>query len=84
VDLPGVWAALDCPGGWTVIGPGGTYVLGRLTATVAALPRPGATCVVVGAADAVEGRKAQVRSTVYGPDGAPLATARAVWIMVSG
>ena len=77
-----MWAALDCPGGWTVLGSGRVYVLGRIAASVAALPEPGAICVVVGAAEAVEGRKATVRSTVYAPDGAPLATARATWIAV--
>jgi hypothetical protein len=82
VSLETMWAALDCPGGWSVIGAGRVYVLGRIAAAVDALPDPGATCVVVGAVDAAEGRKAQVRSTVYGPDGRPLATARATWIAV--
>jgi hypothetical protein len=77
-----VWAALDCPGGWAVLGRNRVYVLGRITASVAALPDPGATCVVVGAAEATEGRKATVRSTVYAADGAPLATALATWIAI--
>ncbi|MBX7265399.1 hypothetical protein KIF24_04605 [Micromonospora sp. Llam7] len=77
-----VWAALDCPGGWAVIGPGRPYVLGRIAARVEALPRPGDECVVTGAAIAVEGRKALVRSSLYGADGALLAHARATWIAV--
>jgi hypothetical protein len=77
-----MWAALDCPGGWAVLGPGRVYVLGRIAARVAALPAPGAACVVVGAPVATQGRKAQVHSTVYAPDGAPLAVARATWIAV--
>ncbi|GAA0802515.1 hypothetical protein [Spirilliplanes yamanashiensis] len=80
--VPTMWAALDCPGGWAVIGPGRPYVLGRIAATVHALPEPGAACVVTGAAVAAEGRKARVLSTVYGPDGAVLGTARATWIRV--
>ncbi|MBY8873469.1 hypothetical protein K7640_16665 [Micromonospora sp. PLK6-60] len=75
-----VWAALDCPGGWAVIAPGRPYVLGRITVVVDRLPEPGDECVVVGAAVGGEGRKAQVRSALYGPDGALLGHARATWI----
>jgi hypothetical protein len=82
VDAALVWAALDCPGGWAVISPDRAYVLGRLAVTVDALPAAGTTCVVVGAGDGVQGRKAAVRSTLYGPDGTRLATARATWIAV--
>jgi hypothetical protein len=77
-----MWAALDCPGGWAVLGAGRPYLLGRIAAAVAVLPEPGAACVVVGACSAARGRKAQVRSTVYGPRGRPLATARATWIAI--
>jgi hypothetical protein len=77
-----MWAALDCPGGWSALHSGRTFVLGRIAARVDALPSPGASCVVVGVADGLSGRKAFTRSTVYGPDGAPLATARATWIEV--
>ncbi|HET9518676.1 MAG TPA: hypothetical protein VFO77_13220 [Actinoplanes sp.] len=80
VSLETMWAALDCPGGWSVIAGGRVYVLGRIAAEVTALPAPGAQCIVVGAVETSEGRKAQVRSTVYGPDGRSLATARATWI----
>ncbi|WP_416902544.1 hypothetical protein [Micromonospora echinospora] len=75
-----VWAALDCPGGWAVIGPGRPYVLGRIAVRVVALPRPGDECVVTGAAGGGEGRKALVHSSLYAPDGALLAHARATWI----
>ena len=67
-----MWAALDCPGGWTVIGEGRVYLLGRIAVEVRALPTPGADCVVVGAVDRLAGRKAHVGSTVYGPDGTEL------------
>jgi hypothetical protein len=85
-----VWAALDCPGGWSVIAPeqpapvagGGIrpYVLGRIAAVVTAVPAPGDRCVVLGAGVSAAGRKAVVHSTLYGPDGALLAYARATWI----
>ncbi|MEV4198799.1 hypothetical protein [Micromonospora globbae] len=75
-----VWAALDCPGGWSVIAPGRPYVLGRIAARVDALPRPGDDCVVTGATVDVEGRKARVHTSLYGPDGTLLACARATWV----
>jgi hypothetical protein len=78
-----MWAALDCPGGWTAIGSSGRpFVLGRIAATVTALPAPGDECVVVGALSGVSGRKATVDSSVYGPDGRHLARARATWLAV--
>jgi hypothetical protein len=77
-----VWAALDCPGGWAIIAPARPYVLGRMTASVRDLPRPGDRCVVMGQAVAVEGRKARVLSTLYGPDGTALAAATAIWIAI--
>ncbi|MGC1212367.1 MAG: hypothetical protein WA890_13995, partial [Micromonospora sp.] len=75
-----VWAALDCPGGWAVIAPGRPYVLGRIAVVVRALPEPGDECVVTGTMVGAEGRKALVHSSLYGPDGALLAYARATWI----
>lgn len=77
-----VWAALDCPGGWAIIGPGRPYVLGRMAARVLAVPPVGAGCVVVGAVNATAGRKAGVRSAVYGPGGEPVAYARSTWIAI--
>lgn len=82
VNEVSVWAALDCPGGWTIAGPGRPYVLGRITAVLDALPRPGDECVVVGEPVAKEGRKARVRSTVYAPDGGIIGRAEAVWIAI--
>ncbi|MFI7605816.1 hypothetical protein ACIBTV_11905 [Micromonospora sp. NPDC049366] len=79
-----VWAALDCPGGWAVIAPGRPYVLGRIAALVDALPEPGDECVVTGVTIGVEGRKARVGTSLYGPTGALLATARATWIALPG
>ncbi|SDX96016.1 hypothetical protein SAMN05444365_101207 [Micromonospora pattaloongensis] len=75
-----VWAALDCPGGWAVIGPGRPYVLGRMAAVVRAVPAAGSRCVVLGAAVATQGRRALVHSTLYGPDGELLGHARATWV----
>lgn len=78
-----VWAALDCPGGWSVGIEARPYVLGRLTAHVATVPSPGDDCVVVGRLLRAEGRKADVATTLFGPDAAVLATARATWIAIT-
>ena len=75
-----VWAALDCPGGWTVPIEGRPYLLGRITARIDAVPKPDEHCVITGRAVAVAGRKAEVLSTRYDADGRLLALARAVWI----
>jgi hypothetical protein len=78
-----VWAALDCPGGWSIALESRPYVLGRLSARVDAVPAAGDGCVVMGALVATEGRKAEVLSTVYGPDGRMLALSRATWIALA-
>ncbi|MFI0796179.1 hypothetical protein ACH4OY_26370 [Micromonospora rubida] len=79
-----VWAALDCSGGWAVIGPGRPYVLGRIAVVLDALPAPGDECVVTGVADDARGRKALVRTALYGPGGRLLGRARATWIALPG
>jgi hypothetical protein len=75
-----VWAALDCPGGWTLGLPGRPAVLGRMTAEVRAMPGVGERCVVVGQLDRRDGRKGFTRTTAYGADGRELGRAAAVWI----
>jgi hypothetical protein len=82
ISVETMWAALDCPGGWSALQTGRVYLLGRIAAAVEALPAPGATCVVVGAAIGLAGRKAMVNSSVYSLAGVRLATARAAWIAV--
>ncbi|GAB3815401.1 hypothetical protein [Micromonospora zhanjiangensis] len=77
-----VWAALDCPGGWAVLGAGRPYVLGRIAAVVEAVPAPGDECVVTGRLLGTDGRKALAHSTLYGADGSRLGHARATWIAV--
>ena len=77
-----VWAALDCPGGWSVPLEGRPYVLGRIAARVDELPAPGQRCVVMGQMTGEDGRKAFTVSSLYGPEGALLATARGTWIAV--
>jgi hypothetical protein len=82
VGIAHVWAALDCPGGWTVDLSGRPMVLGRMTARVDALPQVGDQCVVMGQLIDHVGRKARTVTTLYDGDGRVLARARAVWIEV--
>lgn len=82
VPLPAVWAALDCPGGWSVDIVGRPMVLGSITAVVARSPRVGEDCVVTGAALGGSGRKELTATSLYGADGALLARAAQIWVEV--
>jgi hypothetical protein len=78
-----MWAALDCPGGWSALHTGRLFVLGRIAVAIDRVPAPGTSCVVVGRADSMAGRKAITSSTVYAADGTRLAAARATWIQIA-
>ncbi|MEU8224639.1 hypothetical protein [Kribbella sp. NPDC048915] len=82
VDAVFLWAALDCPGGWTIDLEGRPSVLGQLTACVDARPEPGEECVVLGRYLGADGRKTFTASTLYDADGRVLARAKHTWIMV--
>jgi hypothetical protein len=77
-----VWAALDCPGGWTSDIVGRPMVLGRMTAEVRAPVITGRTYVVVGARLATEGRKTRTATAVHTAEGELVARAEQVWIAV--
>jgi hypothetical protein len=78
-----VWAALDCPGGWSADLPGRPMVLGRMATRIDALPTAGETHVVQGWLLGGEGRKVHTGSALYGPAGDLLAVATATWITIS-
>ncbi|MBH0777459.1 hypothetical protein [Nocardia bovistercoris] len=81
VDTALLWAALDCPGAWSLpemlVRPA---VLGRMTAAVPDLPEVGEQCVTVGRLRGESGRKAFASTAVYGSDGRLLGRAEQVWI----
>jgi hypothetical protein len=79
-DLTLVWAALDCPGGWSIGLASRRAVLGRMTARVVEVPAIGEQCVVTAICDGWDGRKAFSRSAAYGQDGRLLGVAAATWI----
>jgi hypothetical protein len=78
-----VWAALDCPGGWSVDLETRPYVLGRMALRLHGVPRPSDECVIMGQRLTSEGRKATVATTLYGPSGDPLARSLATWIAIA-
>ncbi|WP_198543084.1 hypothetical protein [Pseudofrankia sp. BMG5.36] len=82
-----VWAALDCPSGIAAIdaadlGDDAAVLLGRMTATVAALPAVGDECRVIAWPLGRDGRKLMAGSALLGAGGEVLAAARAVWLTV--
>ncbi|GAA1101041.1 hypothetical protein GCM10009668_18990 [Nocardioides dubius] len=82
VDAPVAWAALDCPGAWSVDLAGRTIVLGRITAVLDALPRIGEEHVVVGAQLGRDGRKWHTASTLYDADRRVVGRAEHVWFEI--
>jgi hypothetical protein len=82
VGAPFVWAALDCPGGWSADLEGRPMVLGRMSACVEAVPEVGEPCVVMGERLTGDGRKTFTAATLYDSDGRVLACAEHTWIAV--
>ncbi len=77
-----VWAALDCPSGWTDDIAGRPMVLGRITAAIHRPPVGGERLVVVGALLDRVGRKSLTAASVYDAAGHLLGTAAHTWIRV--
>lgn len=82
-DPDTVWAALDCPGGWTLDQSGSPHVLGRMSARVRAIPPPGETAIVVARHLATAGRTARVAVALFAPDGTEFGRADATWVRLS-
>ncbi len=82
VALPVVWAALDCPGAWTIDLADRAVVLGRITASVDALPLVGEPHVVVGDLRGNDGRKWFTAATIHDDDGRVVAQAEHTWIEI--
>jgi hypothetical protein len=77
-----VWAALDCPGGWSSDLAGRPMVLGTMTASVLRVPQIGERCVIVGRLDQTDERRSSTSTALYGDAGELLARAEAVWVRV--
>jgi hypothetical protein len=81
------WAALDCPSGIAAAEAAGlardtAILLGRMTASLAALPVAGDQCQVIAWPGGRDGRKLTAGSALLGPGGQVLAAARTVWLTV--
>jgi len=90
-----VWAALDCPGGWSAMSAEDaspevaesaeepqTLVLARMALELTGRPRCGEPHVVLGRLDRRAGRTAWVQTTLFDSAGARLATSVAQWLSV--
>ncbi|MEV0252080.1 hypothetical protein AB0H76_36225 [Nocardia sp. NPDC050712] len=79
-----LWAAMDCPGGWSLDGMfERPALLGSMTAAVYDLPAVGEKCVVVGQNHGDQGRKSFAATAVYGSDERLLGRAEQIWIRLS-
>ncbi|MEV6273735.1 hypothetical protein [Nocardia sp. NPDC051832] len=79
-----LWAAMDCPGGWSLDGMfERPALLGSMTATVFDLPAVGEKCVVVGQNHGDQRRKSFAATAVYGSDDRLLGRAEQIWIRLS-
>ncbi|MFI9506525.1 hypothetical protein [Nocardia sp. NPDC052566] len=84
VDTALMWAAMDCPGGWSLPDMfDRPAVLGSMTATVHALPEVGEPCVAVGENHGDHGRKSYAATALYGADDRLLGRAEQVWIRLN-
>jgi hypothetical protein len=82
-----VWAALDCPSGIAAaeaagLAPDTAILLGRMTASLAALPVAGDQCRVIAWLGRRDGRKLTAGSALLAPGGEVIAAARTVWLTV--
>ncbi len=78
-----VWAALDCPTGWTTwyaAQDAGVSLLGRLAATIVKPVIAGSPHVAAAWPAGRDGRKHHATSAILSPDGEPHAFARATWV----
>lgn len=82
IDVPVMWAALDCPGGWAADFTHNTIVLGRMTAEILRRPAAGEPCLSVGRLHAQEGRKFLTDTALYAADGELLGRAEQTWILI--
>jgi hypothetical protein len=77
-----LWAALDCPGYFSLHTdrPPSLMLLGRFVARVEPGIRPGEDCVVIGWSLGSDGRKHGAGTALFSPAGRCLGSARATWI----
>jgi hypothetical protein len=77
-----LWAALDCPGYFAIVGAGETALLGRVAAQVDPTLTPGEPCVVVGWPISRSGRKLYAGTALYDGSGTVRGRSLQTWITV--
>ncbi len=82
--IPATWAALDCPGVWTIDAPNDPMLLGRMTARVLTPPNLTDDVIAVGRRHTREGRKMFTSTALFSVDGTLMAHAEQIWIAVTG
>lgn len=83
VSLPQLYAALDCPGSFSLQrDPGNWVVLGSFTVQVDDAPRLGEPHVIIGWPEGRDGRKLFAGTAVFNQQGHCLAKAHAVWVQI--
>lgn len=85
IDPVIMWAALDCPSGWSWYHERDAepHVLGSLAARIHRLPEPGERTVVAGWPIGLDGRKGYAASAIWSGDGELLALGKATWIKLT-
>ena len=79
-----MWAALDCPGGFSFeMTQGDAVLLGELAADVRGRVRVGERCVAIGWELGREGRKHHVGSALFSASGECRGVARATWFEIT-
>jgi hypothetical protein len=82
--IPAIWAAMDCPGVWTVDAALEPMLLGRMTGEITGDFESSADdFIVVGEFNSREGRKMLTSTAVYRTDGTLVAHAEQVWISIT-
>jgi len=82
INVPVMWAALDCPGGWAADFAKQPMVLGRMTSEVLRRPLVGEPCLSVGGLQRTEGRKFFTNTALYTVEGELLGRAEQIWISI--
>lgn len=82
--VPSIWAAMDCPGVWTVDAALEPMLLGRMTGELMRdFESRSDEYVVVGEFHSREGRKMLTSTAVYRTDGTLVAHAEQIWISIA-
>lgn len=82
IELPVMWAAMDCPGGWAADFTRNSIVLAMMTAQVLRRPEVGEPCRAVGRLDQHAGRKFFTDTALYTEDGELLGHAEQLWVAI--